>query len=176
MVCVHGSPPEDHLRDTIEGLQFKLQEPILDGPELRQVMPACPVDQGVLVNPTHARGIWSQFRVHARRQARQHVLLREFPTAEEAHRDARAGGGVRFPAHHRVEDGRTGILDGPDGGVAARGLLPAEGRQRVVYGRLDDDVLPPVTDEDDLPILEDLLRPAKKMDTSDPKKKMKKSI
>ena len=51
-----------HLGHTVDGLQFVFQEPVLKGPQLCQIMAAAAVDQGVLVNPAHTRGIGAKLR------------------------------------------------------------------------------------------------------------------
>ena len=51
--------------------EFVPEEPVLDAPQFRQVVPVAP--EHVLVDPAHARGVGPERGVHARRQAVGHV-------------------------------------------------------------------------------------------------------
>ncbi|MCY1520467.1 hypothetical protein D9M68_552450 [compost metagenome] len=58
-----------HLSDVGQGLQFKLEEPVLQGAQLRQVVPTAAVHQGVLEDPANPSGIRTQRRFRGGRQA-----------------------------------------------------------------------------------------------------------
>ena len=57
-----------------DGLQLVFQEPVLHRAQLRQVHLARAVDQRVLVDPAHTRGVGSERRLGLRRQARLHLV------------------------------------------------------------------------------------------------------
>ncbi|MEA3221166.1 MAG: hypothetical protein OZX49_02285 [Immundisolibacter sp.] len=62
-----------HLGHVGQGFELEAQKPVLQGAQLRQVVPATFVDQRVLVNPADAGGIRPQRRSGTRRQARLHL-------------------------------------------------------------------------------------------------------
>ena len=55
----------------VDRSEFVPEEPVLDAPQFRQVVPVAP--EHVLVDPAHARGVGPERGVHARRQAVGHV-------------------------------------------------------------------------------------------------------
>ena len=60
-----------HVQD---GLELVLQEPVLQGAQVGEVVPAAAVGQGVLVDPAHPGGIRPQRRFRTGRQARLHLV------------------------------------------------------------------------------------------------------
>src|SRR3546814_12362806 len=62
----------DLLGDAGHGFQLVAQEPVLKPAELRQVMPAAPVDQRIFIDPADAGRIGTERATRARRQSSLH--------------------------------------------------------------------------------------------------------
>ena len=55
----HAAKRRD-FRDARHGLKLILQEPVLQAPQLTEIMLASLVDEGVEIDPPHASGIWAK--------------------------------------------------------------------------------------------------------------------
>src|SRR5262249_32562606 len=76
--AAHGG----YFGDIRQRLQLILQEPVLQRPQLAQVMAARAIDQGVLKDPTYARRIWPQGGLRRWRQtARDLVEILQYARA-----------------------------------------------------------------------------------------------
>src|SRR3546814_11992742 len=64
----------DLLGDAGHGFQLVAQEPVLKPAELRQVMPAAPVDQRIFIDPADAGRIGTERATRARRQSSLHLV------------------------------------------------------------------------------------------------------
>ena len=74
LVLTHHAAHGGHLGDIGHGLQFVLEEPVLQGAQLRSVLCAAAVDQRVLVDPADAGGIGPERGLGTGGQARLHLV------------------------------------------------------------------------------------------------------
>ena len=74
LVLAHHAAYRGHFRHIGHGLEFVLQEPVLQGTQLTRILCASTVHQGVLVNPAHTRGVGPQRRLGAGRQTRLNLV------------------------------------------------------------------------------------------------------
>ena len=124
LVLLHHAADGGHLGHARHRLQFELEEPVLQGTQLRQVVLARAVHQGVVVHPADAGSVRPEAGTHPLRQALarlvqvfQHPRARpvEIGAVLEQHVDigiaeegiAAHGGGAR----HRQHGGGQGIGD-----------------------------------------------------------------
>src|SRR5205823_1851822 len=72
LVLLYEATDRRDLSDALHRLECVTQVPILNGTQRRQIMFSAIVNQCVFVNPSHARGVGSDHRVHALRQRAAH--------------------------------------------------------------------------------------------------------
>ena len=70
LVLLHHAADRRHFRNPGNGLQLKLKEPVLQAPQLRQVVATTSIHQRVLVDPADPSGVGAKRGPHAGRQAR----------------------------------------------------------------------------------------------------------
>ncbi len=69
LVLTHGAAHGGDLGHVGDGLELVLEEPILQRPQLRNVMFARAIDERVFIDPANAGGIGPERRLYSRRQA-----------------------------------------------------------------------------------------------------------
>ena len=74
LVLPHHAAEGGHLRDVRDRLQLILQEPVLHGAQLRQIVSPASVDERVLVNPADSGRIWPQRGLRGGGKARLHLV------------------------------------------------------------------------------------------------------
>ena len=74
LVLADNAAERCDLGDVRHCLQLVFQEPVLDRPQLRQIVSTASIDERVLVDPTDTRGIGSQRRLCVRWQAALHLV------------------------------------------------------------------------------------------------------
>ncbi len=74
LILLHKSADTSHLRDAGHAFQPVAEIPVLKGPQLSQIMPACLVNQRVHVDPSHPGCIWTERGCDTFRQAALHAL------------------------------------------------------------------------------------------------------
>ncbi|MNT16460.1 hypothetical protein D3C72_1515640 [compost metagenome] len=73
LILAHHAAHGGDLGDAIDGLQLVLEEPVLQGGELAQVMLAGSVHQGVLIDPAHPGGIGAELGAGGGGETRGHL-------------------------------------------------------------------------------------------------------
>ena len=73
LVLLDHAADGGHFRYAVQRLQFILQKPVLQAAQLRQVVPAAAINQGILVHPAHTGGIRTEFRARLDRQLAAHL-------------------------------------------------------------------------------------------------------
>ena len=124
LVLPHHAADRSHLGNIGHRLQFVLEKPVLQRPQLPQVLRAAAVDQRILVNPAHARRVRAERGLGLRRQARldlvevlQHPRARPVKIGSVFKQDINervAEKGIppnRFGARHRKHGGGQRVSD-----------------------------------------------------------------
>jgi hypothetical protein len=69
LVLTHGAAERRDFGNVRHALQLVFQEPVLQGAQLRQVVAAAAIDDGVFVDPAHAGRVRTEGGLHVARQA-----------------------------------------------------------------------------------------------------------